>query len=222
VLAAAAIAVASPSTSSPADDATPNPTSSAAADNGHTPETPLTGTDAETATAAAKEAVPGGTIIRVETDSDGRASYEAHVRKTDGTEVVVLMDDSFNVTSVEEFTGRGGRGGGGRGGPNETPLTGQDADKATVAARAAVEGGTVIRVETDADGAATYEAHVRKSDGTEVVVKMNEDFTVTSVEEFSGGRGGHGRGAHDGDRDGDRNGGQRDAATASPSSTTSA
>ena len=222
VLAAAAIAVASPSTSSTADDATPNPTSTATAEKGHTAETPLTGTDAEKATAAAKEAVPGGTIIRVETDSDGQASYEAHVRKSDGTEVVVLMDDKFNVTSVEEFAGRGGRGDGGRGGPNETPLTGNDAEQATAAAQAAVEGGTVIRVETDADGGATYEAHVRKSDGTEVVVLINEDFTVKSVEEFSGGRGGHGPGDHDGDRDGDRDGGTSDDATASPSSSTSA
>ena len=206
VLAATAIAVANPSTSSPADDATPNPTSSATAGNGHTPETPLTGGDAEKATAAATEAVPGGTILRVETDSDGEASYEAHVRKSDGTEVVVLMDDSFNVTSTEEFTGRGGRGGGGRGGPNETALTGDDAEKATAAATAAVEGGTVIRVETDADGGATYEAHVRKSDGTEVVVLMDGSFKVTSTED------GHGRG------DGDAS----DDATASPSSTKSA
>jgi uncharacterized membrane protein YkoI len=223
VLAATAIAVASPSTSAQADDATQNPTSTATANQGHTPETPLTGSDAEKATAAAKEAVPGGTIIRVETDSDGEASYEAHVRKSDGTEVVVLMDDGFNVTSVEEFAGRGGRGGGGgRGGPNETPLTGQDAEKATAAAKAAVEGGTVIRVETDADGGATYEAHVRKSDGTEVVVLMNADFTVKSVEEFTGGRGGRGHGRGDGNRDGDRDGDTSDDATASPSSTTSA
>ena len=54
-----------------------------------------------------------------------------------------------------------------------------------------MSGGTVIRVETDSDG--TYEAHVRKSDGTEVEVKMDKDFTVTSVEEFQG-RGGHGGG----------------------------
>ena len=111
VLAAAAIAVASPSTSGQADDASPNPTSSATAEKRHAAETPLTGSDAEKATAAAKEAVPGGTIIRVETDSDGQASYEAHVRKSDGTEMLVLMDDKFNVTSVEEFAGRGGRGG---------------------------------------------------------------------------------------------------------------
>ncbi len=126
--------------------------------------------------------------MRVETDADG--AYEAHVRKSDGTEVEVKMDKDFKVTSVEEFQGRGGRGGGHRGGPGpgETPLTGDDATKATAAAQKAVEGGTVIRVETDADG--VYEAHVRKSDGTEVEVKMDKDFTVTSVEEFQG-RGGH-------------------------------
>ena len=201
VLAAAAIAVASPSTSSPADDdATPNPTSTATAGRGHAAETPLTGSDAEKATAAAEQAVPGGTIIRVETDSDGEASYEAHVRKDDGTEMLVLMDDTFNVTSVEEFAGRGGRGDGGRGGPDETPLTGDDAEKATAAAKAAVEGGTVLRVETDDDGGATYEAHVRKSDGTEVVVKMDDQFAVTGVEEFAGGRGGRGGGDRGGDR----------------------
>ena len=88
--------------------------------------------------------------------------------------------------------------------PNETPLTGADAEKATAAAEAAVEGGTVLRVETDSDG--VYEAHVRKSDGTEVVVKMDKDFTVTGVEEFTGhgehGGPGHQRGA-DGDQDDD-------------------
>lgn len=163
--------------------ATPSPTSSsqpAAPGNGPmgpgAGETPLTGTEAEKVTAAAQEAVPGGTILRVETDSDG--VYEAHVRKADGTEVVVAVDKDFTVTGVQEFGGRGGHGGPGM---NETPLTGADAEKATAAAQARFPGGTVLRVETDADG--TYEAHVRKADGTEVEVKMDKSFTITSVEE---------------------------------------
>ena len=53
----------------------------------------------------------------------------------------------------------------------------------------------MVRVETDADG--TYEAHVRKSDGTEVEVKMDKDFKVTAVEEFQG----RGPGADDADDD---------------------
>ncbi len=72
-------------------------------------------------------------------------------------------------------------------GSGETALTGADAEKATAAAAARFPGGTVLRVETDAGG--TYEAHVRKADGTEVEVKMDEDFTITGVEENGFGHG---------------------------------
>jgi len=68
---------------------------------------------------------------------------------------------------------------------DETLLTGADADKAKAAAIAAVPGGTVDRVETDADGAA-YEAHMTKSDGTKVTVKFDSNFNVTSVEDGMG------------------------------------
>jgi uncharacterized membrane protein YkoI len=148
-------------------------------------ETPLTGTDAEKVTAAAQAEIPDGTVLRVETDSEG--VYEAHVQKADGTEVIVQVDADFTVTGVQEMMGRGM--GGHRGGPGmgETPLTGEEAEKATAAAQAELPDGTVLRVETDADG--TYEAHVRKADGTEVEVKMDKDFTVTSVEEHTFGHG---------------------------------
>jgi hypothetical protein len=76
-------------------------------------ETALTGTTAEKVKAAALAAVPGGTIDRVETDSGG-AAYEAHVTKSDGTQVTVLLDESFKVTDVKEC---GGPGGGDRAGP---------------------------------------------------------------------------------------------------------
>ena len=39
----------------------------------------------EKVTAAAQAEVPGGTIVRVETDADGHAAYEAHMTKADGT-----------------------------------------------------------------------------------------------------------------------------------------
>ena len=71
-------------------------------------ETPLTGETADKVTAAAKARVPGGTVLRVETDA-GSAAYEAHVRKSDGTEVVVLVNEDFEVTDVQE-AGPGGRG----------------------------------------------------------------------------------------------------------------
>jgi hypothetical protein len=89
-----------------------------------------------------------------------------------------------------QFVASSGNQGGARG-PNETPLTGETAAKVKQAAEDKVPGGTVLRVETDSDGS-PYEAHVRKSDGTEVVVKVNKDFEVTAVQQ--GGRGPGGRG----------------------------
>ena len=65
-------------------------------------------------------------------------------------------------------------------GPNETLLTGTTASKVKAAALAAVPGGTVIRVETDSDGS-PYEAHVRKSDGSFVTVKIDKSFKVTDT-----------------------------------------
>jgi hypothetical protein len=64
----------------------------------------LTGSDAERGRAAALAAVPGGTVDRVETDSDG-AAYEAHMTKSDGTKVTVKFDKDFTVTGVEDGMG---------------------------------------------------------------------------------------------------------------------
>ncbi len=66
-------------------------------------------------------------------------------------------------------------------GITETLLTGDTATKAKTAALAAVPGGTIQRVETDAEGAA-YEAHMTKSDGSHVTVKMDSNFKVTNIE----------------------------------------
>ena len=65
---------------------------------------------------------------------------------------------------------------------DETLLTGDTAAKVTAAAEAKVQGGTVVRVETDADGHAKYEAHMTKADGTPVTVYVNEQFGVVGVE----------------------------------------
>jgi hypothetical protein len=65
---------------------------------------------------------------------------------------------------------------------DETPMTGDALSKVTAAAKAKVSGGTIIRVETDADGNAAYEAHMVKADGTPVTVYVNKQFEVVSVE----------------------------------------
>jgi uncharacterized membrane protein YkoI len=78
---------------------------------------------------------------------------------------------------------------------DEKALTGDTAAKVEEAALAKVDGGTIIRVETDAQHGSAYEAHVRKADGTEVEVLVSDAFEVTEVKEMGGdGRGGHGGG----------------------------
>jgi hypothetical protein len=73
----------------------------------------------------------------------------------------------------------------GANGKREELLTGDAAQKVTSAAQAALAGGTIQRVETDAEGAA-YEAHATKSDGSRVTVKLDSSFKVTGVEEGRG------------------------------------
>jgi len=66
--------------------------------------------------------------------------------------------------------------------PDETLLTGDTAAKVRAAALAKVSGGTIDRVETDADGHAAYEAHMTRSDGSRVTVYVNKAFEVVSVQ----------------------------------------
>jgi hypothetical protein len=80
-------------------------------------EKELTGAAATKAIAAAKKAVPGGTVFRVETDA-GDGVYEAHVKKADGTYVTVKLDKNFVVTKIESGMGLGDPAG--KGGPPST------------------------------------------------------------------------------------------------------
>ncbi len=65
---------------------------------------------------------------------------------------------------------------------DETLLTGDALAKVTAIAEAKVSGGTVVRVETDADGNATYEAHMTRADGSPVTVYVDGNFQFVSVE----------------------------------------
>ena len=64
-------------------------------------EQPLSGDTADKVKAAALDKVPGGTVLRVESGGPSGSAYHARARKADGTEVVVLVNSSFDVTSVE-------------------------------------------------------------------------------------------------------------------------
>ena len=66
--------------------------------------------------------------------------------------------------------------------PDETLLTGDTAAKVREAALAKVSGGTIERVETDADGNSAYEAHMTRSDGSRVTVYVNKSFEVVGTQ----------------------------------------
>ena len=61
----------------------------------------LTGTALAKVKAIAEAKVPGGTIVRIETDADGVATYEAHMTKADGSPVTVYVDSSFAFVSMQ-------------------------------------------------------------------------------------------------------------------------
>lgn len=64
---------------------------------------------------------------------------------------------------------------------DETLLTGDALAKVTAAAKARVPGGTVVRVETDADGHSTYEAHMLDASGNPITVYVNSSYEVVST-----------------------------------------
>ena len=64
----------------------------------------LTGSIADQVTAKALEAVPGATVIRVETDAHG-AKYEARLKKSDGTAVTVTFDENLAVKDTVDGFG---------------------------------------------------------------------------------------------------------------------
>ena len=94
----------SSTTAAAATTTTPSTTAPSAAQPwGHqrSDETLLTGDTASKVTAAAQAKVPGGTIVRVETDADGNALYEAHMVDASGNPVTVYVDKDFGVVSVD-------------------------------------------------------------------------------------------------------------------------
>ena len=74
-------------------------------------ETLLTGDTKAKVEAAATAKLPGGTIVRTETDADGNAAYEVHMTQSDGTPATVYVDRSFDVVKVETGMPGGGHGG---------------------------------------------------------------------------------------------------------------
>ncbi len=75
------------------------------------PEAALTGTIADHVKAAALKAVPGATVVSVESDRSG-TRYEANLTNVDGTTVKLMLDKTFKVVVTDV--------GGDHGGPGDT------------------------------------------------------------------------------------------------------
>src|SRR3954467_2537015 len=87
--------------------------------------------------AAALAKVPGATVLRTEAAGPNSAAYHAHIKTSNGTLQVVLVNASFEATDVVADDGRGaGKGGRGHGGG--AALTGDTKTKAEAAALAKV------------------------------------------------------------------------------------
>jgi uncharacterized membrane protein YkoI len=141
--------------------------------------------------AAALDKVPGATVVRTEAGGPYSTPYHAHIKTSDGTLKVVLVDSAFEATSVQADRGpRGGRRGGGRhgggpGGPGagETALTGDTKAGVEKAVLAKYDGATIVRTETNNDSTAPYESHITTKDGKELEVLVSKDFDVVTARE---------------------------------------
>jgi uncharacterized membrane protein YkoI len=102
-----------------------------------------------------------------------------------GSAIAGAAQNSTATTTATPSAGQGQPPSGGRhvgaNGKTEQALTGETAAKVKAAALKKVPGGTIERVETDVDHGSPYEAHVTKSDGTQLEVLVNKDFQVTAV-----------------------------------------
>ena len=139
--------------------------------------------------AAALDKVPGATVLRTEAGGPYGTAYHAHVKTSDGTLKVVLVDKDFKATEVQADRGRGRGGPGGRRGPRGGPGAGEKArardTQATVeaAVRAEYSGAKILRTESNGDSAAPYESHITTSAGKELEVHVSKDFKVLDAQE---------------------------------------
>jgi uncharacterized membrane protein YkoI len=115
---------------------------------------------------AAVQAVGGGTVLDVESGDNG--SFEAEVRKTDGSEVDVVLDRDLTVISQAPDAPDA----------DDRALDATQRASAEKAALDAVGGGTVLDVEAGDAGEAAYEVEVRKTDNTEWDVELDAAFKV--------------------------------------------
>ena len=140
-------------------------------------ENALTGSTLDRASKAAVAETGGGRVTGSERDSENGATYEVEVTKDGGGQVDVRLDDQFKVVAAEPDHEDAG--------DDDTAdqqLTGATLDRASKAALAKTGGGKVTGSERDTEHGATYEIEVTKADGSQVDVRLDDQFKVVAVE----------------------------------------
>ena len=168
--------------------------------------------DRDRAAEAALAEVGDGTVTEVDDLDDGLRGYEVEVVRADGREAVVLLDDSFAVTSARLDDDRrgdddgdddrgddrraGGSAGGsdtdddatdgagaaGASGPDDAPISEDERARASEAALTAAGDGTVTDVDRSDDGDHAWDVDVQRADGSEVEVDLDDAFGVVRTE----------------------------------------
>jgi hypothetical protein len=72
--------------------------------------------------------------------------------------------------------------GSGAGDDGEGRVTGPEADAATAAALKATNGGKANAVERDSENGATWEVEVTRTDGSQVDVRLDDNFALVVIE----------------------------------------
>jgi len=154
----------------------------------------LDGGERNRVSTAATEAVGGGKVVDAESSDDPGEAYEVEVRKADGTEVDVTLDEDLDVLrqDTDDRDDRDDRDDANddandndaNDDANDTrdaddrPLSAAERSSAEKAARNAVGGGTIVDLDASDDRGEAYEVEVRKTNGTEWDVTLDSDFKV--------------------------------------------
>ena len=163
--------------------------------------------DRDRAAEAALAEVGDGTVTEVDDLDDGLRGYEVEVVRADGREAVVLLDESFGVTSsrlgddrrddddddddrpaagaagTDDDDATDGAGSTGASGTSDdAPISDDERARASEAALAEAGDGTVTDVDRSDDGDHAWDVDVQRVDGSEVEVDLDESFGVVRTE----------------------------------------
>ncbi len=147
----------------------------------------LQGSERDRVSTAATQAVGGGKVVDAESSDDPGEAFEVEVRKTDGTEVDVTLDNDLNVVHQDTDDRDDANDTDDKGDENDAndapdaddrALSATERKSAEKAALDAVGGGTITDLDASDDRGEAYEADVRKANGTNWDVTLDSDFKV--------------------------------------------